>query len=376
MIKTLEIKNYKSLEDVKIDLRPFTVFVGPNNAGKSNILDCLKFLSELVKEGAPAVASRGGFQCIVWGGDFHRSISVNLRANIGKDKEEVITYQIGLAGGPTHYTVSEEYLDYDLPSKKIRIMEPQRFERQVVFRDIDERQTIYSGFSVPDTSPILQLAHSGPAMVFRNYIIRWAFFNFVPSHMQKLEPVKKELSLRLEGDNLSTVLHSLHSEHTIEFKEIEGLLKTAVPEIEELMTSLTEQGQTYVTLKEKGISLKIPAWSISDGTLRFLAHLTVLFSPSPPTLVCFEEPENHIHPGLHELLADILKSASKKTYVLVTTHSPYILDHLEPEDVIVVEKLEGKTQCKRVADKQGIKEALKSLGLGELWYSGHIGGIP
>lgn len=80
MLKELRVKNYKSLEDVAIPLRPLTVFVGPNNAGKSNILDCLLFLRELLELGAPSVTSRGGFRYIVWGGDLKRQIEIKLEA--------------------------------------------------------------------------------------------------------------------------------------------------------------------------------------------------------------------------------------------------------------------------------------------------------
>ena len=109
--------------------------------------------------------------------------------------------------------------------------------------------------------------------------------------------------------------------------------------------------------------------------MRLLGHLATLYLPSPPPLVCFEEPENYVHPQLLELMVELLKNAASETQVLVTTHSPYLVDLLQPEDLFIVEKQEGKTQVKAVADRKGIKEALKALGLGELWYSGSFGGV-
>jgi len=79
---------------------------------------------------------------------------------------------------------------------------------------------------------------------------------------------------------------------------------------------------------------------------------------------------------LLELIVELLKNASHKTQVLVTTHSPYLVDLLQPEDLFIVEKQDGKTQVKKAEDKKGIKEALKTLGLGEMWYSGSLGGVP
>lgn len=115
-----------------------------------------------------------------------------------------------------------------------------------------------------------------------------------------------------------------------------------------------------------------------------LRPLTVFVGPNnagksndPPALACFEEPENCIHPGLLELVVDALKSASRRSQILVTTHSPDFLNFLkDPEGLMIVEKVDGKTQCREAKDTAGVKEALKTLGLGELWYSGHLGGVP
>jgi predicted ATPase len=172
-------------------------------------------------------------------------------------------------------------------------------------------------------------------------------------------------------------LHTLHSSYRRAFREIEELI-TQIPGVEELFTELTEQGRTYTTLKERGVSLNIPNWAMSDGTLRLLAHLAVVYLPTPPPLVCFEEPESKLHPWSHEHLVEILRRLSKRTQVLVSTHSPLFLDRLRTEtnDLIVVEKPEGKTTCKRISGRKGLKKALQVLGLGELWYSGGIGGVP
>jgi predicted ATPase len=102
----------------------------------------------------------------------------------------------------------------------------------------------------------------------------------------------------------------------------------------------------------------------------------VAFGASPPPLACFEEPENYIHPHLLELLAHVLKKASTRNQVLLSTHSPYLLNFLEPEDVIIVEKHDGATEASRPKHSGAIKEALRTLGLGEMWYAGSVGGTP
>jgi predicted ATPase len=196
--------------------------------------------------------------------------------------------------------------------------------------------------------------------------------------MKESLPIKKEFKLQTLGENLGIVLHTLQVENPNKFKEIEDILKSALPEFEELTTGLTshEPGKTYIRIKEKNLKISTPAWGMSDGTLRLLGHLVVLYLPTPPPLVCIEEPENYVHPRLLELIVDLAKTASEKTQVLITTHSPYLVDFLEPEDLVIVEKKQGETEVRTLEDKEAIKEALKTLTLGEMWYSGDIGGVP
>ncbi|MGA9347881.1 MAG: AAA family ATPase [Anaerolineae bacterium] len=380
MLTKLRVKNYKSLEDVTVPLRPLTVFVGPNNAGKSNILDCLLFLRELLELGAPSVHSRGGFQYLVWGGDLKRQIEIELDAQIlGVSGSECpITYRVEIAGGLTHYALVGETFLLRTDGEERKLLEfPAESGLALMW---DESGKPIGGLGVGTQR--LYLSHCRDSTryptlsAFAETVQNWAFHDFVPARMAQPGPAKKDLRLQKEGENVSSVLHTFQSEYTQSFIEVEELLKTGMPEIERLLAPLTEEGQTYLAIEERGIPWRIPSWAMSDGTLRFLGQLAALFSPDPPALACFEEPENCIHPGLLQLVVDVFKSASRKTQILVTTHSPDLLNFLDPEDLMIVEKKDGKTQCREAKDVAGVKEALKTLGLGELWYSGHLGGVP
>lgn len=382
MLTKLRVKNYKSLEDVTIPVRPLTVFVGPNNAGKSNILECFLFLRELLELGAPSVSSRGGFRYLVWGGDLKRQIEIELEAEIldSLGKEHEVTYRVEIAGGPKHYAISRELCSAHLDGEERKLLEfPIEQGRVGAWDDSGKQITSWSSWKTGKqlhlsdcADPVRYPVLSTLAKAMHN----WAFYSLVPSRMEQPGPAKKDLRLQREGANISSVLHTFQSEWGESFAEVEGLLKTAVPEMERLLTPLTEAGQTYLAIEERGFPLRIPSWAMSDGMLRFLGQLAALFSPDPPSLACFEEPENCIHPGLLELVVDVFKSASRKSQILVTTHSPDLLNFLALEDLIIVEKVDGKTQCREAKDVAGVKEALKTLGLGELWYSGHLGGVP
>jgi len=386
MLNKITIKNYKSLENVSLTLRPFNVFIGPNNAGKSNIFDCLMFLSELMthpRAVQQAVNSRGGFQYIVWGGDVTLSISIDLGVSLvdpDEKKERQYHFYIEVRGSELGASASAIRLRCKVKSNWRKLLDVQRGQKGIAWNidgeELDRLQPRGDPEWWLEGLPYLTQAHR----IFADYVRGWRFYNFVPSRMEQALPVRKDMDLQHEGENLPVVLHSLHSSHRREFGEIEELARVGVPEIEELRTELTEQGQTYTTLREQGVPSNIPAWSMSDGTLRFLAHLAALYTPAPPPLMAFEEPENNIHVRLHELLADVLRGASKRSQILVSTHSPHFLDYrrFDLDDLVIVEKAERKTRCKKLSKKRktDVKEALKVLTLGEMWYSGHLGGVP
>jgi predicted ATPase len=403
MLDQIHIRNYKSLRDVALDLRPFNVLIGPNNAGKSNLFDCLSLLSELTRsqQGEP-VHSRGGFSSIIWNGEIKSSIGVEISGHEpsfpGRDGDRYrFQYKVYLAGGPTHFQIGSERFwacDASPSGAELSPAEAGLFERGLNGRVLLEYPVEEN--MARSTDPSGKVTFTGSYQTFRSpylaffadparfpllgdfalQVKNWAFYNFVPSLMESPLPVRKDLTLQERGENFGAVLHSYHAEFGSNFREIEEWLRRAMPEISSLLTGLTEGGQTFAQIEENGLKVRIPSWSMSDGTIRFVAHLLVVFGASPPPLVCFEEPENFIHPYSLELLAHVLKKASTRSQMLLTTHSPYLLNFLEPEDIIIVEKHEGATQASRPKDPGAIKEALKTLGLGEMWYAGSLGGTP
>ena len=130
-----------------------------------------------------------------------------------------------------------------------------------------------------------------------------------------------------------------------------------------------QDGRLLLEIKDAPFSHPILAKYASDGTLKLLAYLTVLFDPNPPQLVGIEEPENHLHPQLLPQLAEECRSASANTQLMITTHSPFFVDRLKPEELWVLYRDEkGFTQAKRTADMQGVKQFIDNGSLlGSLW---------
>ena len=168
----------------------------------------------------------------------------------------------------------------------------------------------------------------------------------------------------------------MQTEYPPQFEHLKDLVRVVVPEIEDLYTPLNEQGAAYARVRERGLTMHVPLWALSDGTIHTLAILTALLTPDPAPVMCFEEPENFVHPRVLDVLVEAFREASESAQILISTHSPYLLNLLDPKDVVVVEKAEGATIAKPATKMTGLTDALGALGLGEAWYSGAIGGVP
>lgn len=383
-VNKLIVKNYKSLKNLKLEMKPFMVFIGPNNAGKSNIFDCLSFLSGSVKVGRDwqrIVDQRGDFKQIVYNGETASRISIILQGLIkSSGKDTHYKYSVEVVGA--HYRGVRninEFFEIENNGKKRLLKFPVEKDQVIAINPTNGQQSsmnvsgdqLYlSHFDNPEYYPILGQ--------FSREVQNWAFFHLLPPLMREPSEVLNEFQLKALGENISTMLHTLQSENPQQFKEIEKILKEAVPELEELTTGLTKQkpSLTYIRIREKHLKTSIPVWNMSDGTIRLLGYLATIYSPVMPPLICIEEPENYVHPRLLELIVDLIKTISQKTQVLVTTHSPYLVDFLKPEDLFIVEKKKSQTIVNKAEDKKGIKEALRKLGLGEMWYAGSLGGVP
>ncbi|HDI02336.1 MAG TPA: ATP-binding protein, partial [Ignisphaera sp.] len=202
-----------------------------------------------------------------------------------------------------------------------------------------------------------------------------AVYSFVPDSIRARSRVDAMPRLEYRGDNLARVLLHLYLEDRKKFTTIESVVQNLVPEIEEIIPHI-EGTMVELWLRIKGLSEPLKPANISDGTLRILAYVTALYLGS--SLVAFEEPENCIHPHLLETLVDLAHRAPCQ--VVITTHSPYLLDHVKPEEVYVVEKRGLETILVRLTKSNQIEAVKKFLSeggtLGEAWYSGLIGGVP
>jgi predicted ATPase len=189
--------------------------------------------------------------------------------------------------------------------------------------------------------------------------------------------IRPSMVLSKNGSNLASVLNSIQQQHPAIWKEIEELLETVYPQFHSI-TFPPEGGDGKVVLRwwerpyeESGFSANL----LSDGTLKFLCLIAILRNPSPPPLICIDEPELGLHPDWIKVVAELLQSAANRTQLIVTTHSPQLVSKLSPEEVVVTEKQDGKTAF-RTLSQEALESWLKEFTLGDLWLAGHLGGRP
>jgi predicted ATPase len=195
------------------------------------------------------------------------------------------------------------------------------------------------------------------------------------------------MQLGPRGQNLAGVLDRLRDETPEVFRALNNEIQRCLPEFDQILFETPDSGSRAFLLRTRHGGHKIPAEDLSQGTLFLIAILTIAYSQEPPPIVCFEDPDRGIHPRLLPEIRDALYRLShpeaageqrQPVQVIVTTHSPYLLDVYRdhPEAVVVAQKTNDGATFERLADREELAELLRDTHLGDAWYSGVLGGIP
>jgi predicted ATPase len=180
------------------------------------------------------------------------------------------------------------------------------------------------------------------------------------------------------GDNLASVLSALREtpQYRDAFDEVESRLVAACPEFERINIPTHATGKAVVALQHTAFPARhFAAPQLSDGVLKFLCLCAILLSPDPPPLICIDEPEVGLHPGMMPHIAEMLHDAAERTQLIVATHSPQLVDYLDAGDIVVAEVVDGASEMTRL-DPDDLREWLTEFRLGDLWMMGHLGGRP
>ncbi len=380
-LEYLGIQNYRALHNVAIkNITPLTVFVGPNGSGKSTMFDVFAFLSECFSVGLrQAWDKRGRFKELrSRGADGCIRIELKYRELPGLP---LVTYHLGVDEGDDGPYVAEEWLQWRRKSygKPFKFLDFRSGSGSVVTGGMPDEQDERVSEALDSREMLAvntlgQLAKHPRVSALRRFITGWYVSYITAASTRGLPEAGPQERLSPTGDNLPNVIQHLKERHPEYLEDIRRTLSQRVPKLERVDADLMPDGRLLLQIKDAPFAKPILAKFASDGTLKLLAYLTVLYDPAPPQLIGIEEPENHLHPRLLPLLAEECRKACDNTQLMVTTHSPFFVDALRPKEVWVLFRDDcGYTRAQRASNMKGIKEFCdEGAQLGHLWTSGQF----
>lgn len=220
-----------------------------------------------------------------------------------------------------------------------------------------------------------QFAKHPRVAALRDFIIGWHVSYLSAENTRGRTEAGPQERLSRTGDNLSNVIQYLKEQHGDRLEDIFTVLRRRVPHVERVLAEPMQDGSLLLRIKDAPFAEPVLARFASDGTLKMMAYLVLLHDPTPPSFIGIEEPENFLHPRLLPELAGECRAAGERTQLLATTHSPFFLNVLDPEEVRILWRDErGYTQARRLADIRGVADFFANgASLGHLWMEGHFG---
>ncbi|MFC1782534.1 AAA family ATPase [Planctomycetota bacterium] len=383
-ILNLKIEGFRSLKTIDWSPGDLNVVIGPNNGGKSNLLNALEMIAASARgQLAKFVKSQGGMEPLVWDGqaeDLNFDIQTSQFHEINKDALSY-TLKIQRGGKTPSYLIDYEHLYMkDRPIELFKCT-----STEVVLFDSDGKKEIHKREQTANSETFLSSTDS-PFKAnqwisqYRKRIVSWKIYS--DFHTSRNSSIRQafitsyEKGIESDGKNFIAVLHTFYEEDRDFRQEINQAMKAAFgDDFEELSFAPAADTRSQLRIFWKSLKKPRSAADISDGTLRFLYLLTILAHPEPPALIAIDEPETGLHPSMLPIIAEYAVEASRKTQVILTTHSPEFLsafgDNQKDVKVTVAEWEDGQTKL-LMLEGETFDYWLDKYSLGELYRSGQL----
>ena len=383
-LRHLTPKNFLSfgLDNAGIELKALNLLIGPNGSGKSNLIEAISMIRSAPREFRDVTNKGGGVEEWIWKGGPKEPASVDCLVSNPKSPT-LLRHVLSFRSVAQAFALEDErvenaypqtgqpdvYFYYRYQRGQPVVNTSERGQRRLARETIEADRSILAQRRDPETYPELTwLAQNYERVrIYRE----WAFGrNAVFREPQKSD--HRNDVLEEDFSNLGLFLNRLKTRFPAAKKAILDGLKDLYDGIHDF--DILVQGGTVQVFFTEG-DFVIPATRLSDGTLRYLYLLAILCDPEPPPLICLEEPELGLHPDILPKVADLLRAASERTQLIVTTHSDILVDAMTetPEAVVVCSKQQGQTTMERL-NLDDLSEWLKKYRLGQLWTKGEIGG--
>ncbi len=419
-IEGIRIANYRVLKDVTLGkvwdmpqvdpLTPMTAVIGRNGVGKSSLFDAFGFLADCLKLGVEEACDargRGGFDRIRSQGstspiEFQIYYREELRAR-------PITYELDIDaddmgrpyvarerlrqrrkgqkyGRPFSFLMMNDGRgvawkgdaqgqqveeDEDLTELLKRIEQNREESAETEIVELQDKRRL-------GIATLGALKQHPRIAAFRQFIEGWYLSYFAPNAARSLPLAGPQPHLSIHGDNLGNVVQFMEREHRNRFDSILSRIAERIPGIDRIDTERSQDGRLLLRFNDRGFDDPFYAQQMSDGTLKLFAYLLMLEDPEPPPFICIEEPENGLYHKLLEVLAAEFRTHAtgrrNAPQIFVTTHQPYFVDALGPDETWILEKGEdGFSTIRRASDDPIVKAMFEEeLPLGGLWYSDYL----
>ena len=397
LIQSIKLQNFLSFgpDAEEIELKSLNVLIGPNASGKSNLIEAIGFLQASPVDLGLPIREGGGILEWLWKGS-RRTPTAEVNATVHHPEGIMpLRHRISFTMVGQRFELADEAVESEHPDAPqsgevrfyyryqkghpvIRAYSEQagkgnrrsRSRRKLRREDLALDQSILSQRKDPDQYP--EITYLGNQYSRIRLYREWSLGRYTPPRLPQKADLPGDFLLE-DASNLGLVLNNLEHQGEVWSLLLEKLKQFHGP-FKHISTKI-EGGTVQIFLHEDGLHQPIPATRLSDGTLRYLSLLSILCHPSPPPLVCIEEPELGLHPDILPTLAELLMDASQRTQLIVTTQSDILVDALTetPETILVCEKHAGSTIMKRLK-KEELAKWLEKYALGELWRMGEIGG--
>ena len=360
-LQRLKIKNFKSIREQELQLRPLNVFIGGNGAGKSNLIEVFRFLNEIVNENLTGYTlKKGGADSLL---HFGRKRSPEMMIEVQFSHEtRTSRYSVRLAGNVD----GGLYIEEETSDSKIR--------------DHSEHSKRTVGNSAAPESRLRNIP-SDPALVGLVDILQSVVYHFHDT--SDTAPAKGQADLddnrflRPQAENLAAFLYWMQEQKPDHFSLIQDTIRQIAPFFDRFQLEPLRLNPSKIRLewRERGSDAYFNASSLSDGTLRFICLATLLLQPDLPPLVLLDEPELGLHPAAITTLAGLLSSAATRTQVIVATQSVTLVNQFSPDEVWAVDRADNQSVF-RPLDSMDQNAWLEHYALGEMWEKNLVGARP
>lgn len=405
IIEGFRVQNFRALRDVTLGklsgekagdpLTPFTVVIGKNGAGKSTLFDAFGFVADCLAtdvETACDMKQRGGFERMR-----SKGVAEPIRFEIyyrEAQNERPISYELAI-------DMDENGRPFVLSEVLKQRRKGQKYGRPFPFLRLAQgKGTVWAGEDAVELegqeednasntveltdprelgiSTLGTLKEHPRIRKFRDFLKGWYLSYFYPDAARSLPTAGPQRHLNVHGDNIGNVVQFMEREHKDRFKNILSRIASKIPGITNIDTKVTDDKRVLLRFDDGAFGDPFFAQQMSDGTLKMFAYLLLLEDPEPPPFICIEEPENGLYHKLLEALAQEFRAhaTGKKNapQIFTTTHQPYFVDALTPEEVWILEKGDdGFSTIRRASDLEVVRSLVaEGLPLGGLWYSDYL----